>query len=390
MQGRDHVVEFVNDAHRNLFNSHDWVGKPIREAFPAIRGQGFYELLDQVYATGVTMRASAAEVHFQAAGDSAEQTRYHSFTYAPIFDDANQVTGIFCEGIDVTDSQIAERHAKALANLGDRIREIADPDDLAYAAAQILGETLGVSRAGYGTINLADETISIERDWNMPGVQSLAGVLHFRDYGSYIDDLKAGRLVVFADAEKDPRTMAGAQALKAISAQSVVNMPVTEQGGFVALLYLNHANAREWTPAELTLIREVAERTRTAVERRRAEMALRTEQEEQREAAERYRLAIKATNDAIWDWRMADGAVVWNEALSTHFGHNLTESSAQWWIDHIHPDDRGATDKRSTTSSTGPAPHGPHNTGFNAPTARMQMFLIAERCCETNAANLCA
>ena len=231
-------------------------------------------------------------------------------------------------------------HAKALAELADRIREINDPDDLAFAAAEILGRTLSVSRAGYGTINVADETISIERDWNMPGVKSLAGVLHFRDYGSYIEDLKAGRTVVIADAEKDPRTAEGAAALKAISAQSLVNMPVTEQGGFVALLYLNHATAREWSEPELTLIREVAERTRTAVERRRAEAALRLEQAESREAEERYRLAAKATNDAIWDWRLSDGHVIWNEALGDRFGHRLMETTAAWWLDHIHPDDR--------------------------------------------------
>ena len=36
-----------------------------------------------------------------------------------------------------------------------------------------------------------------------------------------------------------------------------------------------------------------------------------------RETEERYRLAARATNDIIWDWRMADGHVVWNEALGT-------------------------------------------------------------------------
>lgn len=59
-----------------------------------------------------------------------------------------------------------------------------------------------------------------------------------------------------------------------------------------------------------------------------------------REIEERYRLAALATNDAIWDWRMADGHVIWNEALATLFGHERSESSAQWWLDHIHPDDR--------------------------------------------------
>jgi len=164
----------------------------------------------------------------------------------------------------------------ALLELGDRLRELTNPSDLAFAAAEILGKTLGVSRCGYGTIDVAAETITIERDWNAPGIKSLAGILHFRDYGSYIEDLKRGETVVFADAEKDPRTIATAESLKAISAQSVVNMPVTEQGGFVALLYLNHATAREWTPDELAFIRDVAERTRIAVERRHAEDRLRT------------------------------------------------------------------------------------------------------------------
>jgi GAF domain-containing protein len=98
----------------------------------------------------------------------------------------------------------SELYDKALADLGERILNLDDPDELAYAAAEILGKTLGVSRAGYGNIDVANETIIIERDWNMPGVQSLAGTLHFRDYGSYIEDLKRGITVVISDAETDP------------------------------------------------------------------------------------------------------------------------------------------------------------------------------------------
>ena len=63
-----------------------------------------------------------------------------------------------------------------------------------------------------------------------------------------------------------------------------------------------------------------------------------------RETEERYRLAARATNDAIWDWRIADGHVIWNEALAILFGHALAETSAQWWLDHIHPDDRARVD----------------------------------------------
>lgn len=58
------------------------------------------------------------------------------------------------------------------------------------------------------------------------------------------------------------------------------------------------------------------------------------------ETAERYRLAAQATNDAIWDWHLDTGQVIWNEALRTLFGHPQRETSAQWWKEHIHPDDR--------------------------------------------------
>jgi hypothetical protein len=54
MRGPPHIVEFVNDAHRTAFNSADWIGKPIREAFPSSEGQGFFEALDEVYRSGTT------------------------------------------------------------------------------------------------------------------------------------------------------------------------------------------------------------------------------------------------------------------------------------------------------------------------------------------------
>ena len=106
-------------------------------------------------------------------------------------------------------------------------------------------------------------------------MRTLAGVLHFRDYGSYIEDLKRGDLVAFADARTDARTAESADALEAISARSVLNLPVAEQSGFVGLLYLNHAEARTWTDDEIALARDVADRVQVAVQRRRAESELR-------------------------------------------------------------------------------------------------------------------
>jgi PAS domain S-box-containing protein len=64
------------------------------------------------------------------------------------------------------------------------------------------------------------------------------------------------------------------------------------------------------------------------------------------ETEERYRLAGRATNDAIWDWDFKTNFVLWNEALTTAYGHapETVEPTGEWWIRHIHPDDRTRID----------------------------------------------
>ncbi|ATB33566.1 hybrid sensor histidine kinase/response regulator [Melittangium boletus] len=61
---------------------------------------------------------------------------------------------------------------------------------------------------------------------------------------------------------------------------------------------------------------------------------------------ERYRLAARATNDAIWDWDLLSNHVQWNEALHASYGHVLAdvEPTGEWWIHHIHPEDRARID----------------------------------------------
>ncbi|THD63625.1 PAS domain-containing protein [Phenylobacterium sp.] len=121
MSGSDHVVEFVNDTHRRVFGSADWVGKPIRRAFPSIEGQGFFESLDRVYATGEMEEFESAEVRYRRAPAQPEEVRYLTFVYAPIRDAGGAVTGIFCDGFDVTE---AHRTTSALRESEARLREL--------------------------------------------------------------------------------------------------------------------------------------------------------------------------------------------------------------------------------------------------------------------------
>nr|WP_282571916.1 PAS domain S-box protein [Roseomonas acroporae] len=57
---------------------------------------------------------------------------------------------------------------------------------------------------------------------------------------------------------------------------------------------------------------------------------------------DRFRLAQRATRDAIWDWDLQTGEVLWNEALVDAYGWRpeQVEPTGDWWIGRIHPDDR--------------------------------------------------
>ena len=175
---------------------------------------------------------------------------------------------------DIHARKMAELRLAALVEIGDRLRAAGDAGDLALSASEVLGRVLEVSRVGYGVVDPRAETIVTERAYCAPGIAPLPPVLQFREYGSYIEDLKAGVTVAIGDVRDDPRTRDTAEGLRGLAAMSFINMPVTEQGGFVALLYLNNAVPRPWSEEEVAFVRDVAERVRDAVERRRAETEL--------------------------------------------------------------------------------------------------------------------
>jgi signal transduction histidine kinase/PAS domain-containing protein len=275
LRGEDHRIEMTNPGYQALVGHRAVVGQTIAESLPDAVDQGYLTLLNQVYRSGEAYTAAGAKYAMQVTPGGMVDERYVDFVFQPIRDPGGTVTGIFVAGVDVTARAIAERKRDALITLADRLRDLEDADEVAFAASAFLGETLEVSRVSYGTIDPVAETLSIRRDWLAPGIETLAGTLNLRDYGSFIYDLKLGKLIVINDVELDERTAAAAEALKGRSAGAFVNVPVLEQGDLVAVFFLNNVDARAWSAEEIALVQEVAERTRTAAERLRVTAALR-------------------------------------------------------------------------------------------------------------------
>jgi two-component system, LuxR family, sensor kinase FixL len=59
-------------------------------------------------------------------------------------------------------------------------------------------------------------------------------------------------------------------------------------------------------------------------------------------AEERFRLAAKATNDAIWDLDIAAGKIAWADTAISLFGYDSASRATElsWWDDRVHPDER--------------------------------------------------
>ncbi len=224
--------------------------------FNAVRGcpwPSFWQSELNAEAKGAVAAArSGGSGHFQGRTNTFKGTaKWWDVRVTPILDANGRPEKILAISRDITSEKRAATKLSALLDLGDRLRDSATTSDMALAAAEVLGRTLEVDRAGYASVDLASETLTIERDWAADGIASLVGTHRLREYGSYIDDLKRGDTVALADAARDDRTSDRSDALAAVSATSLVNVPVIEHGGLAALCYVAQAKMRDWREREL-------------------------------------------------------------------------------------------------------------------------------------------
>jgi PAS domain S-box-containing protein len=106
LRGPDHVFERVNDRYVELIGGRDVVGLPVRKALPEIEGQGYFELLDQVYQTGEPHVGVDARVKLVYPTESREHIL--QFVYQPMLDINGVVSGVIVQGIDMSEQRQAE------------------------------------------------------------------------------------------------------------------------------------------------------------------------------------------------------------------------------------------------------------------------------------------
>lgn len=108
LKGTDMVVSFANEPLLATWGKEDdIIGKPLLEVLPELKDQGFPELLQEVYSTGVPYYGYEAKVNLILNGK--EEIKYYNFVYQPYTEIDNSITGITILATEVTEQVLGKK-----------------------------------------------------------------------------------------------------------------------------------------------------------------------------------------------------------------------------------------------------------------------------------------
>lgn len=188
----------------------------------------------------------------------------------------------------------SEERQAFLLQLSDALRPLVDAEQIKLTACRILGRHLGASRAyfvlyepelGYGVVG---------DDYMADGLPSLAGRYPFEPFRSTYERLSAGETWIVPDvAAATELPVAERDFYAAQGVRAWVDVPLANDGALEAAFCVVQSAPRAWTPAEIFLIEQTADRLWSALRRGRAEAA-------RRESEERFRQFADASAAGLW------------------------------------------------------------------------------------------
>lgn len=126
LRGPQHVFERANDAYYELIGRRDIIGKPVAEALPEVRGQGFVEILEEVLVTGTPYVGREVSVQLARGGEGPPEERFVDFIYQPLTEADGTRSGIIAHGSDVTEHVHARREIERLLKEAESAQDAAE------------------------------------------------------------------------------------------------------------------------------------------------------------------------------------------------------------------------------------------------------------------------
>ncbi len=170
----------------------------------------------------------------------------------------------------------SESRLAFLLELSDRTRGETNATAILEATASMLAEQLGVGRVGYGEVDEAADLCLVKHSWE----QGVIGERRSHPMSLFGDQLiaqhRAGISHVAEDACTDPVMSPEARELaRQLGVRGMITAPLVRNGTICGYLSVIDERPRRWTESEISLVREVAERTWATLARAQAEEELR-------------------------------------------------------------------------------------------------------------------
>ncbi|MCT8003395.1 PAS domain-containing protein [Sphingomonas sanguinis] len=337
----DAYADILGDRHPQLLGSRMGDGSP--------DGIAFDDRAMAACMAGETAQYRDREVVLNRNG-RPEPAWFH-LDYSPVIDDAGTPAGVICIVTETTGSVIAGRRSSFLLKLADDLRALEDPTAIMELAAERVGGLMGASRVFYAEITTRG-WMTVERDYAR-GVSSIVGRHSLESFGpDLLAAYRDGAPVVVRDVAGDERLSDGARAgLQAREVGAFIDVVLFQESEWVGLLAVQNATARIWSSAEEDLVQEVGERVKVAIERCRAESALRElkgtlEQQVIERTADlrRYHNIVEATSSPICAFDTDYRLIAFNRAHQSEFRR---VNGFETRIGDVFPDqfqaDQGAT-----------------------------------------------
>jgi len=251
----------------------------------------------------------------------------------PIYGETGEIIAAVGVAMDVTERRLAEARQAFLFRLQDSLRALSEPAEILNAAATLLGRHLGAARIGYSEMLPDDETLLITNVY-VDGAPPVNGLFRLAAFGAHHErEMRQGRTLVYEDVQADHQ---GARAFGLeLGTRAHVSAPLVRDGRFVGSLYVTHFKPYNWTPADISLIEDVAARIWDAAERGRAESRL-------RESEERLRLALESSGLGFWEYDAITKTIIRSARHDAIFGYAtpVTDWSYERFKDHIPESDQ--------------------------------------------------
>jgi PAS domain S-box-containing protein len=286
---------FAGDNHPRI------LGCKVREGWPEVA-----DFNDNVMKVGLQGGTLVYKDHLLRLNRTGEfEDVWMNLDYSPTYDDEGKPAGVLAIVVETTalvESAKALRESEArlrfLDTLGKRTAASADADEILAITTRAVGEQMGVSICSYADMDGDQEGFTIRGDWWREGSASVVGRYKLSDFGTpAAERLRAGRPLVINDrSELSSDAVAIYQQL---GIEATICVPLVKDQRLTALMAIHDRHPRNWSVNDLSMIREVTDRSWAHIERVALEAEVRSNAERLRELNETLEKRVNERSAAL-------------------------------------------------------------------------------------------